>query len=174
MKFLVLSFFLGSFAMAETPEHFCDINPYCTEAMHDVVETYRAGDTGFVTREASGYSGECYHINEQYDPTTTHHGAFTFEKSPKGFISYGVFSFFASENPYKGLSFVELKERLSQLSNPSLALVNSEAVTMEFQNGDSKISYWFRSGSDAKVLTVIGLEAQQSTRNFVFCKMQLY
>jgi hypothetical protein len=154
------------------PSTFCDANADCTQDMKNVVEAYKQGNSSFANLNLSAYSGDCWHLNFQYDANHTHHGAFAFEKNGKVLMTSGVFSFFWEQDPYANLTAEELKTKLQNMGSPAAINTELDPLTLEYLYPETEIVYWFRSSADSKQLTVIGREARLMSANLVFCKMQ--
>lgn len=159
-------------SFGQAPEEFCGVEGDCTEKMLGILSDYQSGTANFLAEPMSGYSGECYHLNFQYDPSTTHHGAFVFEANAGKFMTVGAFSFFAGKDPYAPLTVPELKNHLLTLGQPSPLSSTSDPVTLIFDYSDSQIRYWFRSIENGNQLLVIGQEAQLLKQNRIFCRMK--
>lgn len=159
---------------AQTPEQFCSSDSECTPKMLEIVRLYKTGNSRFLEQRVSGYSGECYHLNFQYSPTSSHHGAFVFKKEVSETTAIGAFSFFASENPYTGFSATELEAVLQQTSQSSALTKTEDPVTLTYDYPESQINYWFRSVGNGEQLIIIGQEAHLLKQNRVFCQMQLH
>ena len=174
---LILVLFVTGFsfrALSEDAATFCDETVECTPVMKNISKKYSAANTDFVNLKESAYSGACYHINQQYNSKTKHHGAFAFEKSGSQILSGGVFAFFYDEDPYKNLSGHQLNEWLKTNSSAFQAIAVSKAeAKLEYLNPNSNISYWFRSSADKNSLFVIGKDVGDSAINLVFCQMSV-
>lgn len=175
MKVLSLLFVivLHQSAQAIDPVELCDQNPNCSSSMNQIIESFKQGDDEFLDLPISAFSGVCFHANAQYDSSTAHHGAFSFERKGLAVNARGIFSFFNSQNPFANLTTQELIEYLKK-SDPHSSKLSSlkDPVTLEFKSEDSEITYWFRSLDENEKLLLIGLHQQGTIYNLVTCEMQ--
>src|SRR5688572_5336712 len=81
----------------------------CTPAMQAVQDAF-AGSVSFnpLTTSPGLYTGPCFYIMSHMDPTVQHFGGFTLWRDADSVMKFnGSFHFFASKNPYEGMTAQE-------------------------------------------------------------------
>lgn len=171
----VFAFVTPSLAASKSPENFCNEIEGCTEQMTSILSEYRQGQTDFILKPVSAYSGSCFHLNSMYDSSKEHHGAFAFERTKADVFSIGIFSFFAPADPFRDLTTEELVDWLKKNSSGYQAVETStNQVQLSYCDPAVNLNYWFRSSADTQTLFVIGEEDAAYRRNLIFCRMNLH
>lgn len=155
----------------EDPTRFCSSAGECSAPMEKIVKNYSQAGVPFVRSALDAFSGACYHLDPSYDPNYTHYGAFVFQNQSAVLSVAGLFSFFYSEDPYKGMSSVEVEKHvLDGGSAMKPVVMNKDSVELTFIASSSDTRYWFRGVNDR--LYVIGRQASAgSSPTLVFCEM---
>ena len=172
---LALAFTSSAFAdqgSSVDPSQFCD-GGGCSTPMIAIAKAYGEGFADFAQKDISGFSGKCFHLDNIYDPNYAHYGAFTFAHEKNQLFINGMFGFFYEEDPYSGLSAVDLRSALEKNGSKGTAgVVRADHIELAYIEPSSEIRYWYRSDKIKKTLYVIGRQmAAGSTTSLVFCKL---
>ncbi len=176
---LIFSILTGSLLATaqafEDPATFCDGGDACTRRMKNISAGYNTGTIDFTSKELAAYSGECVHLNPDYDPEHIHHGAFVFKTKDQQTVTNGVFSFFSETDPYAKLTSVELANRLGDDgSYVPVQVVANTHLEIAFVTAESDIRYWFRSTPGKDKLFLIGRNSGTQYSSLVFCELNLH
>jgi len=169
MLFSLLSF--SVFAFAEDPSTFCDENPYCTDKMNQITSEYKLGNDQFASLPLSAFSGGCYHLSPLYESSHEHHGAFIFERSQDDLMTDGIFSFFYEQDPFDGVSALEMKAWFqSQNSTMVQTVQRNNQIELQFLGDQSDYHYWFRNNKQQTKLLVIAKQQSSGYSGLIFCE----
>ncbi|MBC7741394.1 MAG: hypothetical protein H7061_04300 [Bdellovibrionaceae bacterium] len=161
----------------ENPGQFCETEN-CTEAMKDISQHYKAGQINFIKQPLRSYSGNCFHLNPDYDAEHTHHGAFAFKTQGETTTTNGVFSFFSETDPYQNMSAAELANYLGDDKTyaplRAVEIDGEPHFELSFLTVENSIRYWFRSSPDFQRLFLIGQNAGVHYASLVFCEFNLH
>lgn len=141
---------------------------FCSEPMRQVVEEFQAARTIDTENLPAVFSGECFHLNRQYNPNHPHHGFTLLDTKDGRFYMGGIFSFFAKENPYRELSVEEAREKTPRRFDDNHRLVLTEEFAYADMNPDDPTTpwkYWLKQSG--KNLLLI---AQWSIHQQVYCR----
>lgn len=85
---------------AETPPSPCG-GYQCPPRVLEIAQGFETGSAITTADLPLLGSGECHHLNDNYDVNTVHYGAIFLDPKDGQVYMGGAFSFFAPENPYK-------------------------------------------------------------------------
>jgi hypothetical protein len=173
LTLLVIS--LNVFASFEDPKTFCSETGACTSKMLEITSNYSEGNADFSRKTPMAMSGACYHLSPTYYPEREHHGGFLFERQGKDLMSTGIFSFFSDTDPYRNMSYDEMKADLAKTSAPfSKTIEKHDQVELQYLTHRSDLHYWFRSSLDGKKVYMISKQAIEEYLGFIFCDFDVH
>lgn len=133
---------------AETPPEPCGGQP-CTPRLREIEAGFNGAET--ITRSDLPLlaSGECYHLNENYRPETTHYGvAFLDEKDGNTYMA-GSFGFFFPENPYKGWTVDSARQTPNLYTENHRVELTDKFAFSDMNPGKTPIWwYWVKKSGD--------------------------
>lgn len=134
----------------------------CTPNMQSIQDEFTANQEfiPFMQAEAAFYSGVCYHVMRAIDPEHAHHGGFAFWVRPEeGATAFnGAFSFFASRNPYQGMSVEQgIAHIQTRSSNPKVVREEPTQGRVVIESESAVINYWMRTNGDGSEMTLLSL-----------------
>ena len=156
MRIFIALFFLGLGARAEmfegVADDYCDPQYYdCSQASLDILKNYFAAKTPVLIGEESLYAGSCFMVSASYDKDHEHHAYLYFRKNADRLDFFGMFSFFAEENPYSNMTIQDARQL-----NPKASEYQVKISQMQWRvdtNVEPPWQYFMRE-SDAKLYIV--------------------
>lgn len=142
----------------------CGLNS-CTPKMKSILTEYQQGSTDM---ELPGvYSGECYHKTRMYNPNHAHFGGIIVDKNDNYYFG-GSFSFFTSDNPYRGLDLDSARERF-KIKYEEKYLVSKKDAGFYVDLNPNQIPLWryYFSQKDG-IVNIVGV---WGVEHIMFCEM---
>ncbi|MBX2988696.1 MAG: hypothetical protein KF802_12440 [Bdellovibrionaceae bacterium] len=148
----------------------------CTEQMLGIQKDFDENKHFAIAEGDVGlYSGACYHLAHGVDPKQEHHGLALFETGDHNVINYqGLFSFFATSNPYAGMDVAAARARLTSYgSTPYPVMLEPGQGHVVISYGDDgKIDYWFHSTDDGSKLFLLSRWEVKGAQQTSFCRFE--
>ena len=175
MKFVFFLILISVFAFAEDPSQICD-SSQCSEPMREISSGYKNGNTNFLNKPLSAYSGSCFHQDPNYNPEKAHFGVMAFKPADATFEMTGFFGFFFEEDPYVNFNSNEvLSDLLKRGYNPISGVITKDAAEIELLTSSTEIKYWIRSDEKSERVFLIGRWSGAGVRSWqsaMFCELK--
>jgi hypothetical protein len=108
LLFILLTTFTQAQAAPIPPAPGCGYG--CSQQMQSILADYQAAGQIDTAHLPAIFSGECYHLTQEYYPDQTHYGFTLLEQKDGEFYMGGVFAFFYKENPYRSLTVDQARD----------------------------------------------------------------
>lgn len=147
------------------PQNFCYSG--CSEAQKQIWERYEQSTHFETTREATMYSGACYHLSRSYQADQPHFAGVLIDHNENGELTFsGRFSFFASTNNYATWS---LDQARAEFPKRHLMEVGANEAFLDLNPGGETIwYYWLKDQPQTQNLLLI---ATWGIFHQVFCEL---
>lgn len=133
----------------------------CTEKMSSILNNFLTIGTT-PNLEPAVYSGECYHLSDDYDPNHIHYAVIMISKNDlnqqRPYFAT-EFVFFAETNLYAEWSLPQAQEQMStdwkNYGRDIHFVKDSAQITVPYEDGRPAYTYWFRQNPKTQSLYYI-------------------
>lgn len=149
----------------------------CTAKMKEInkVFTQDQGQFALPEGQARVYSGSCYHLAASMEANHEHHGLVLFDPMKDESLGYsGIFSYFASLDPYKDLTVETARQYVSERGGQthSVVLQPSRAHVVRKYGNLGQIEDWFRTDESGENLYQVSHWNLTTDQQRSFCHLK--
>jgi hypothetical protein len=182
MKFFPLTFAAALYAALfslnlqaapfPSPEGLCSPTS-CTSAMQEIYDGFMRAEHEPLTQQR-GFSGSCYTTQRNLDPEHEQHGAMIITPGDQSFFS-AAFTYFAKDNPYKGMNLQELVKALKQVSPRQHPVTRGDGMDLALiASSSAEFYYWYKTTPEGAWLVAdLRYKTAPSENTRIFCSFSL-
>lgn len=173
---LIFSAYFAAASFAPDSQDLCS-GQSCTPPMKEISKVFTQDQGQFALSEDQSrvYSGSCYHLAPGMKGDQEHHGLVLFEPLKEGGLgSSGIFSFFASVDPYKELNVETARQYVSDRGGQkhTVTLQPSRAHIVRKYSDFGQIDDWFRTDESGDTLYQISHWNFTTGQQRSFCRLK--